>query len=115
MPFFQVLLILLTIAMDPDVSMAEPTQLDPTSPLFHAVFDSKSQSQEIMMQDPNSIKYKPGRGNTIAGERQPYVLYPPSNASNDLSVKDDIWHRFIPFNTDDFIGIFDLAKPLWEQ
>ena len=103
------------MATDPDVSMAEQTLLDPKSPLSHAVFDAKPKSQELIMQDPTIINYKPVRGNAIAGERKQYVLYPPSNAVNELSIKDDIWHRHIPFKKNDFIDICDLGRQRWEQ
>ena len=101
--------------MDPDLPIAEQQLLDPKSPLFYEVFDSKSPIQDVMMQDPTSIKYKPGRGNAIAGERQPYTLYPSSNAINYLSIKDDVWHHYIPFKKNHFLGICDLSKQQWEQ
>ena len=61
------------MALDPDIDMGKPEFLDPSSPLFYEVFDTKSINQELM-KNVSNIEYKPGRGNAITGQRKAYNL-----------------------------------------
>lgn len=94
----------LVMALDFSVSSI----LDVTSPLFHLLIDDGSIFSNPLFDfdnDEHEFVNKPGTGNAKSGQRQPYHLYPPSPVFSELSIKDNVWHNFVPFDVDDFLDI----------